>query len=342
MNLSRLKILSARKWNDYFPLQIVYEWDEVMANELGFQMDEDSQIFVNDLANKRLAQLTQKVVRRSFLRKNIDSSFNYFSRSKYDYLSFLLYPPPVENHYIYQANFIPILIDCFEDVMGKVPHYFRKNKALFVTNVEVYSRLLNSSLRDKVRYVPLSISDTYFSEQIPRKTVDVIQVGRQNPVLHEWMLKVVERSPEIEYVYAKFEDGKHIYFSNHRGTVGAIETRKVFMDFIGSARIALLSSPGIDGGEKRTGGFNPVTPRFYEAAVKYCYIVARYPKEAADFVQNGIERVALKPETFTEFEETIHSLLKMPFSRTESYRPFIQEHLTSTISHSIKNYLQQL
>ena len=337
-----MKILSAREWNKNPSLQVVYEWEDIIASECNIELDLTTQCVVNNSYNRPVHIYLQKMIRHSFLKKYIDSAFNFYKRKKQFYLAFYLYPLPVVNHYLHQDNFIIILLDCFEDVIDRVPGYFSKTKLLFVTNLEVYDRLKTSPIAAKIRYVPLSISDKYYSGKVPEKSIDVLQIGRQNPVLHNWMLAYVKKHPQTEYVYASIENKKHSYFSTTKGFLGSIDGRGNFMDFLGSAKVVLLSSPGIDGGEMRTGGFNPVTPRFYESAVKYCYMVGRYPEDGEDFKYNKINLVCKNANSYPEFENYVSEMLATPFNQQVKYQQFISDHLTSTIAATINKEISTL
>lgn len=343
-NKSPFFILSAKKWSNYFPLQVVYEWEEIISEKLDIPIDYDSQIVANELFDKKLNNQAQKIIRRTFLQKHIDSSFNYFKKNKKGkyMLSFLLNPIAISNHYIYQENSVVILLDVFKSNIDLIPKWF-KNKLIFVTNIEVLDYFKAHPIAGKLHYIPLSISDKYYSGHIPAKKIDVLQMGRQNPVLHEWMLTVTNKYPEIEYVYAKNVDGINVYYSTTKGVLtDKTGTRQEFMDFLGSAKISLLSAPGVDGGDQlRTGGFNPVTPRFYESAVKYCYMIGRYP-DAPDFILNKVSSVCERPANYQDFEQMVLRMLNTPFDLKEQYDAYIKQHLTSTIADSIKVELDKL
>jgi hypothetical protein len=340
----RFFILSSKKWTDYYPLQVVYEWEEIISETLNIPIDATSQIIVNTKYDNNGNQWLQKIIRNTFLKKYVDSSFNYFkTKRKGEYLiSFLLNPIPVSNHYIYQNNSIVILLDVFADSIDMLPQLF-KNKLIFVTNIEVLNYFASQPIFQKLRYIPLSISDRYYNNDLPKKNIDVIQVGRQNIVLHDWMLRFISKNPAIEYVYSKKENGVNIYYSTTKGDLHIdTSTRQQFMDFLGSAKISLLSAPGIDGGELlRTGGFNPVTPRFYESAVNYCYMIGRYP-DTADFLTNHIYSVCERPTNYEDFEKMLLQMLNTPFNKKEQYDVFINKHLTSTVARSIGAELEKL
>lgn len=335
----KLAILSAQKWKEYYAIQVVYEWENIIAQVLDIPFDFVSQIEINRVYQKHIHQFFHKFIRNSFLRGYIDISYNYLLRKKSDtfFINFQLYVMDIPNHYIYQPNFISIIIDCFRDRVDRVPELFKKNPLVFVTDYEVFQYLQLTSIAPKLRFIPLSISDIYYRQTVPEKKIDVLQMGRQNPVLHDWMMEVARKFPSIEYVYAEKKNEMHTYFSTTRGWIeDKADTREQFIQLLSSAKISLVSSPGVDGGElTRTGGFNPVTPRFYESAVSYCYMIGRFP-DSPDFIYNKVANVCERPTSYEEFEMCVIDLLHKPFDRQAVYEPFIQQHLTSTVAKTIK------
>ena len=339
------EILSAKEWKGGYTIQTVYEWDDIIASKLGIPLDTESQVAMNKIYEKPVYHFLQKFIRNSFLKNYIDISFNYLLRKKKNicFISHQLYVIDMPSHYIYQPNSIPIFIDCFKTMAEKIVSYCKKNPLLFVTDYEVYQELQQTRIAHKTKYIPLSISDIHIKKTVPEKKIDVLQMGRQNPVLHEWMIRFTKKFPEIEYVYANRKDEIHAYYSTTQGWIHeTVDTRDEFMQFLGSAKISLLSSPGIDGGDKaRTGGYNPVTPRFYESAINYCYLVGRYP-DSPDFIHNDVSSVCERPENYEDFETVILKMLAEPFSLQKKYQPFIEKHLTSVVAESIRSELKKL
>ncbi len=48
-----------------------------------------------------------------------------------------------------------------------------------------------------------------------------------------------------------------------------------YINLLRASKISFYSTPGIDGGEKRTGGFNPVTPRYLELLSAQCQLLGK-------------------------------------------------------------------
>ena len=97
----------------------------------------------------------------------------------------------------------------------------------------------------------MSLSDRYkiTSNTCYEKKYDVILIGRQNPVLKDFLDQYKKTHPDLTiFIPSKQE----------------LASRDGYLDSMKKSRIALYATPGIDGGEKRTNGFSQVTPRFLE------------------------------------------------------------------------------
>ncbi len=74
------------------------------------------------------------------------------------------------------------------------------------------------------------------------------------------------------------------------------------------ARVSLVSSGGIDGSRK---GFdiNPVTVRFFESAVNYCYMIGRYPPESKDFEYTRMSEIVIRVDDEISFRKELTNCL---------------------------------
>ncbi|MEZ5027001.1 MAG: hypothetical protein R2739_10540 [Chitinophagales bacterium] len=94
------------------------------------------------------------------------------------------------------------------------------------------------------------------------------------------------------------------------------------------AKIAIVTSPGIDGGELRTGGFNPVTPRIFEAAIGKCFLIGKYEKNV-EFYSFGLDNLVEMPTSYNEFEQIVSNKLQVPFNLHQAYQQFLERNLNS-------------
>jgi hypothetical protein len=159
----------------------------------------------------------------------------------------------------------------------------------------------------------LFLSDNY--KLLPRtrfpKTYDIVLAGRTNPVLRSYLDVFKAKFPEVEFVCpVETATGTH-YVSNKKGIIVKFEKRSDYMNLLRSGKISFYSTPGIDGGEKRTGGLNPVTPRFLELLSAQCLLLGRYPvNEATEFYE--LKDVCPNVDSYDHFEETLLNHCTIP------------------------------
>ncbi len=72
-----------------------------------------------------------------------------------------------------------------------------------------------------VYFIHRCVSDQYFTQEVPAKDIDVIQIGRKNPVMHQFMLDYCKEHPDVEYIFQS-EDASLNYNSTTRGNIGKI------------------------------------------------------------------------------------------------------------------------
>lgn len=130
-----------------------------------------------------------------------------------------------------------------------------------------------------------------------------------------------------EYVY-QTEDGSLTYVSTTRGNLGKFDHREEYFQLMSSCRVSLVSSPGIDH-FRDFGGIDFITPRFYESAVNYCYMIGRYT-DNEESRSIGITNVCPCIENYSEFETLLENYLnKKTFEPKEVFDEFIKMNVTS-------------
>jgi len=280
-------------------LQLIHEWEDVFS------------------ANLKLP----------FVPYTLDNMYTLAKRSgSYD-LAFV----PVFRHiecYLPNTNTIPILVDCWRQDIDRFEELCSGFPLVYVTSLEAYREIMALGFSGNLLYMPLSISDSQRCMALPEKRIDVIQYGRRNPVLDGWMHRYLIKYPTVSYVTTDYDEvGKVKIISNHHGVIGDCPDRQTLMNALGMARVSLVSSPGMDN-SKDTGGYNPVAPRFFEGAAKYCYMLGRYPKNE-EFVYCGVDDVCECVEEYDQFEDRLNGMLTKRFDRFDEYRLFLNMHVTS-------------
>jgi len=231
------------------------------------------------------------------------------------------------SYYTPHNKLIPIVVDCWKDDIPFFVQQYADVPVSFVASLEAYSDILAAGFNRQLFYLPMSVSDSIRQASVPDKHIDVIQYGRTNGVLNEYMLKFCNRFPRTNYVTMEIVDGRIHYNSTTLGHLGEIHDRERFIKLLAASRVSLVSSPGIDG-SKATGGYNPVAVRFFESAAQFCYMLGRYP-DNQDFRVCDVASVCPSINSYDEFEERLMGMLSKPFNQYEQFNHFLDKHVTS-------------
>jgi hypothetical protein len=167
--------------------------------------------------------------------------------------------------------------------------------------------------------------------------------GRQNQILTDFLKKYSKNHRDFIYVYEKSDGIKDLekfhYYTSEGEFVGIIRTRKQYIDLLKRSRVALYSTPGIDGGEVRTKGYNPVTPKFLEYIACGCHIIARYKKNSdTDFYE--LEKFSPSINTYGEFEDAMNKARESNIDM-QMYSEYLEKHYTSKRADLLKTILKK-
>ena len=303
--------------------QLIHEWEDELAAL--------TRLPLQDSWERRL--LHENIVARNLVRlpgafgvlQRCDALLAGTTKSLYFALS-----PQRKSSFSTRANVIPIIVDFWKTVdLDAFYRTYRNCPMVLITSLEAYNFLRSKGCPLHLYHFPLSLPDRYRTSPSAtfEKKYDVLIAGRSNPVLLDFMHRYEKEHPEVEYVYQTVKDGDYCYCSNRSGVLGAFNDRKSYMDLLRASRVGFYSTPGIDGGEKRTGGFNPVTPRLFELLAAACHVVARYPdNDDTRFYQ--LNQLCPSVGSYDEFAEALQTALRTPapFARHHAY---LQQHYTS-------------
>lgn len=242
----------------------------------------------------------------------------------------------------YSANcqLIPIVMDLWRDDFDDFLQRASQFKLFFVTNLQAYQEL--SPVLPNLRYLPFSLADQYFEQPLPEKDIDVIQYGRRNPLLEQYMSRLLGEYPETHYITTEAFDNEKLVriYSNKQGDLGVSESRTTFMNLLKRCKISLVSTVGMDG-SRDTGGIDPVSPRFLESMAAGCHLVGRIPAND-EFVQSGVYGLCYHIDSYQGFKQTILALLANNRTVASCYQGILQERLTSALPARILQELSTL
>lgn len=234
-------------------------------------------------------------------------------------------------------NVVPCIVDYFlsDRQLDIFEKQFCYNPIVLISSLEVYERLKSLGTRVNVIHCPLTLPDLYKinGEEKYDKKFDCVLFGRQNKVLLEYLEQYANKHKD--FTYLKEGEQKLHYYSSNGEYVGCYSSRKLYIELMKNSRVLLYSTPGIDGGEKRTNGYNQVTPKFLEALACGCNIIARW-KENADTLFYRLSDFSENINSYDQFE------IAMDKARTQEpnmhkYSEYLKGHYTSTIIPIIRN-----
>lgn len=324
----KLIIDSIRNFEQHPSFQILYDFEDDLANALNTGIN----------CIKQNKYKIGKVLYKSL-------PFNNYSIKNDAYFHFsILMTPDYHRLYLNKHQTIPYVIDYWKKHDEVFERYFVHFPLVYISGLEVFEYLKTKKTKVNIKHLPLSVSDKYmdnFNQENPPKKYDLINIGRKNKQLEEYLKMYLSKYPDTDYVYREFEQGENIYFSTKSGRIGKLELREDLLHILSQAKIALLSSPGLDGGEVRTGGFNPVTPRVFEAALGKCFMTGRYLKNN-EFHAFGLNELVYLPNTYQQFEDYINEKKTITFDKSSEYQTFLQNNLNSLRIKQIMQDLTQL
>lgn len=316
--------------------QILERWEDEIAQELKLELKDKGAW--ERRANSRLGAILRKVDGSGRL---VSDQCHITRKTEPKGLMFAIFAPLYANSYVVQSNVVPVIIDCWGDNLNKAALALTKAKVVVVTNLELVKEFEKRCPRLTVLCVPLAVESSAVGRRFDKK-YDLIQVGRRNEKLHSWALELTKSRPKLDYWYADTSGVWPRWFSTQRGEISVGLDREDYLATLGAARVALVSAPGIDGGESRTGGYNPVTPRFYEAAALGCRMVGRYPQSGMDYVANNIGSVCSHVESYASFVSAVEAGIAAGPDESQITRDFVQEHTGTAMARRLREKLTSL
>jgi len=327
-------ILTERHFRNWPSWHIVFEWENELSDLLQLPIKKSP-------SSKNLLIRGLRIIDSRIFKGGLESRINIFRNSQNGY--FLYFEMKVKNYSSFsnENKAIPVIVDFWDKSnVESIKKYYSDCPFLLITSLEVLNFLKENQFKNRLIHFPMTLPSVYKLDphQVFEKKYDILVAGRRNEVLWKYLQQYESENPGIEYVYQVQQDRDLYYKSNKRGIIGKFHSREEYMNLLKSARVAFYSTPGIDGGEKRTGGFNPLTPRFFELLAAGCHVIARYPdNEEAQFYK--LNEIAPAISSYNDFEHRINEALNTPAPvfRNAAY---LNKHYTSTNLPVIESLLQ--
>ena len=325
-------IISLRNLYNEVHRDTVFEWEDEIARLSNFKIMETEHGLADYKGLNILKRIKKKVSSRSVIQP--------FYKKQDIQIAFIL--GVYEINFFRSNNCIPIFIDIWDDGYKYLYRIMPSEYPFFVTSFDVYNKFKNEDKEFNVHYVPLILSDKWMLKSMPEKTVDVVQVGRKNELLHSYMLEYIKKNPSIEYIHSTFDE-KSGYLS-YRSTADEnkilyLNNRQQYMDFLKKAKVSIFSSPGIDGSRAEANGIDYPTPRFYEIASQYCFMVGRHT-DHQEFRDLRIDDVFINVNDYNHFENSMNDIFNEKKKiDIKKYQEFMKAHCVSTWLKDLENII---
>lgn len=300
-----------RKYNPqtYQATQIVYEWEDVISQEMGGVKIETEP----SKATSLLIEMSPEKDRRKYNSPNV----------------------------------IPWIVDFFlRDFIKLIAFYvlYCFNKVVIISSKEAYDYLKSHFCPLRIVHVALSLPDKYriTADSKFEKNYDLVLIGRVSPVLKDYALRYASIHEDFKYAYQVREKTNWMIYDQDNHLIGCISNRKDYMDFMTQSRVMLYSTPSMDGeGSTRSHGFNQVTPKFLEYIASGCHVIARYPQNS-DVEYYELDRMVLaNVKDYEAFEKA------MDYARSndvdmKKYSEYLAKHYTSVRVKELQTILDKI
>lgn len=313
---------------------IIYEWENVLADELGCS------ILLRSNFEFKFDEICRKIYKKTHL--PIYRLFNCFDNKRGNQIIMFDASTKQQDGIYNNKKYIPCLIDYFlnEEMYPNFLKAYKKNPLVLVSNRDVYEYLVKKECPINIAHFPLSLSDKYRTSNIYIKEFDLIIAGRQNPLLMEYAELYEKQHPEAKIVKRRYINGHFEYYLSSTGEVVSIgDTREQYIELLRKSKIALYTTPGMDGTRPDANGWNQVTPRFLEEVSSQCHIIARYP-DNEDTRWYELNKICKCVESYQEFEDMMMQFVCKEVD-IELYRKYMEKHYTSERAKLLKRILNE-
>jgi len=320
--------------NKKYCFDIVYGWEDILAEGLGVDIVKRTAFeFEFDIKSRKIYQYTHIPLYRIF---------NLFDRKRGNAVVMFDVSTKRQDGIYNNKKYIPCLVDYFLDESSY--HLFLKayshNPLVLVSSREVFDYLVEKKCPLNIYHFPLSLPDDFQPIYKVEKKYDLVMFARQNPLLVRYIDQYEKEHPDFILVRRKYESGHYIYYLSSTGEVVSVcDTREEYINLVRSSKIAVYTTPGMDGTRSDANGWNQVTPHFLEEVAGMCHIIARYP-ENADTEWYEMKRICKCVESYEEFTQMVDCYRKEEVDY-EKYTEYLKKHYTTQRVALLKDILHE-
>lgn len=345
MRINLVNIISDRKFESWVSFQLIYEWEDQLSKTLNIPIIDNPDRVETNLKNSIRYHISRRIiypVTKCF--RAIKRCFSKESEIACSLYFHLTVTSLIQLNKNRLNRIIPVIVDAFiaEDYL---PVFYKKYgdcPLVLISSIETYEYLKSVNCPLNIKYWGLSLSDEYKLDANTEysKEIDILLAGRQNGVLLAYLEQYLQNHEDIEVVRSDIEDGQLIFTSNNRGVLGSFNDRDEYIDLLRKSKIIMYATPGIDGGEVRTKGYNPVTPKYMEALSSQCKIIARYP-DTVETRLYELDKICSNTDSYDTFKHHMDRYLdKKNKVNLPLYESILNKHYTSIRGKELKDILR--
>ena len=309
-------IYSERRFSPYPSYQIVYEWEDILAETLGLKIWAQGEI--------------HNICHRRFEKNGLVGLYHRLAASSPLGLRFVM-TATAEERCHNNRNSIPVIIDFWlkEEELPGFYQAYRHVPLMLITSREVYDFLMGHHCPIPLEHWPLSYPDTFLEGPVvarPKK-YDFCIFGRPNPFFLRLLEEYAHRHPGFEYILNQGPIDHRSYVTNTGRFIGKDTGRASYLEMIASTRISCYTTPGMDESKQETSRFNQVTPRVFEMLSHACHVIGHYT-DNPDTRWFNLSSIVLNVNHYEQFEEWMDYCLSHAFD-VRAAEEFLNSHKTS-------------
>lgn len=349
MKLNIENIISDRNFESWVSYQLIYEWEDQLSESLQIPIVHNPDRLKTNLINRFRYNISKYIsyplIKALRVFTNIFHKQEELSVSLYFHL---IVSAPIELKRSRLNKVVPVIVDAFID-SDFLPEFNKKYKdcpLVLISSLETYDYLKSAGCPLNIQYWGLSLPDRYkmSPDNIYQKKYDILLAGRQNVYLEQYLDEYIQKNPnsELNIVNSEIQEGQVIFISNKDGILGSFNSREEYMQLLRKARIVFYATPGQDGGEKRTKGYNPVTPKYLESLSAQCKIILRYP-DTEETRLYGLPKISSSISNYEEFEHRLNAYISLRDSfDAKTYTEILDQSYTTVRANELSEIIKEI
>lgn len=323
------KIISRRFGSNTPSWQIVFEWENIVADYLNLHI-----VSNKSFVQKFLYPIINKIGLNGQYHKLIpQTGLGLY----YDSISITQTSP------MWNKNIIPVMID-FWLKDSDIPHFldcYKDVPLLLVTNREVYEKLKKYQCKIPLEHWGLSMPDQYKFDKKENynKDIEFAIIGRPNPFFIRLLDEYAKNHRGFRYIFNKGVSSNRDYYYNDGEFFAKDTGRDFYIDLIRRTKISCYTTPGLDESKRETSEYNQVTPRVFEMLCNGCQIIGHYPI-SADTMWYNLQSIVPNVNNYIEFEQCLDRM-RSSEADISAVKSFMTSHYTSSRVITLRDILKK-